>query len=801
MLKTNLILVLRKLRKDVKYTIMMLVGLVFGFAGTGLIGLYVINELSVDKFHAESSQIYQARHKVGVGEGTRDFSLTPGPLGDALLELPEVAMISRSTRASFKIEVPENQAVFNEFAAMYVDENFFDVFEFSFIQKASEDVLLNPNTVVVTESTAQRYFGRKDVLGEVITIKLGVLNKQLSIEGVVEDFPVNSSIQKNIFISLSTYVKGNVNVEPVMTQWETPFFITYFKTKGKVPLENLQAKFDQISERYYGNVDEQSYAEFKSEGGYWDFPIERFQDQYINGTSPFRNGNRANVYILSIVGVVIISLVFLNFINLWTLKLLRRSKEFGVRKFLGAGVKHIFLIFLLESAFYLIVSALVSLGLAEFFLVQFFNSTLANWAIAFTQFPYLVWLLIGVLTLFIMGMSIYPSLAFRKVRVIESLKGSLNKGKRASGLRNLLLGGQLTITLSFMIVLYFMNKQVDHLMNRDLGWDAENLIVIQDPFYAIYENKRDFRLLLTGLEEVPGVEAVVSSSVNPGRGLADVLISKRNSSDLINVKLAAYKGSFFKTFGIDFIEGRGITDNQSEQKNEVVINQTASIKYDIKTGDLIKWYGQEVRVVGISRDILVPPFSLSEQPVLFGNTSYPSRSYYLKIAANDPSGVLANVENVWRDFMGTAPFEYHYIQEDINQSLAGEQELSKLISYFSLFAMIISSLGVLAITGFVCQLRIKEVGIRKVLGAAYQNIYRVISSGFYLTLLFAFLVAVPISILLANNWLNNYTDRVSIEPVSILVIGLINLVLITLIVLSNSIKTMRVNPAKILRDD
>lgn len=799
MIKTNFFLVLRKLRKDIKYTTMIVVGLVFGFAGTGLIGLYIANELSVDKFLPNSGQVYQAKHTVGSGEGLQTFGFSPGPLSDALMEVPEVEVVSRARNASFKVKAGEKE--FNEFNAMYVDENFFHVFDFPFHQKESEEILEEPHTAVVTESTAQRYFGTTDVIGEFLTIKLGVLNKELKIQGVLKDFPMNSSIQKGLFISMSTFLRGNPQTEPTLRDWKVPFFLTFFKTKNSIEAANLQARLDQIEEKYFGNYSEESYEGFTAAGRRWEFPVERFDQQYINGTSSFRNAKKSDVYILGLVGLVIISLVLFNFINLWTLKTLRRGKEFGVRKFLGASRKQIFQIFLIESLFYLVSSSFLAFAFAEFLLIQFFNSSLSVWMNVMNQFPWLIGLVLVLPLLLALTLSIYPYLSFVKINLLNSLKGVYSKGKNAMRVRNLLLGGQLVITLCFMTVLYFMNEQIQFLMNRDLGWNPENIVVIRDPFYAIYENKKNFDSFISAMENQPGVIAASLSNVNPARGSSSVLISKPGSSETLNIGLLAYSGSFLETFEIDLIEGRMISADKDVANDEVVINKTASVLYEINAGDWIEWYGSRKKVVGIANDMLLPPFSISERPLMFGNMDNPSTSYYVRINANSQKTTIENLGNIWASFMGASPFDHHLIEEDIERSLASESQLSELISYFSVFALLISSLGVLAITGFVCEMKIKEVGIRKVLGAAYRSIYSILSSGFYRVFGIAFIISVPISVWVTGIWLNDFADRISIEPYVFVIIGVLNLLLITGIVLANSIKTMRLNPATVLRDE
>lgn len=798
----------RNLRKQRFYALINILGLAIGLASCLLIMLFVMDQLSYDTFHEKADRIYRVNYKAKLTADGDPYHIgaTPPPVARTLTnEFPEIELATRVYPKGSNLIRYEDKS-FEETDVLAVDSNFFKLFSFKLKEGNAATAFQEPNTVIVTEKTARKYFGNEPALGKILTIS----DKPYQVAAIAENPPRNS----HFTFTMLTSIAYEPQVEQFDWSWVYSALTTYVQLKEGAAAENLEAKFPGMVKRYAGNTIGKifgiSLGEFEKSGNSIQLflqplpAIHLYSDGITSGLGT--HGNVKYLYIFSCVALVILLLACINFMNLSTARSAGRSKEVGVRKVLGSDKRQLVFQFLTESLLTSLLAMLVAFGFSELFLQLFsddlfdgLNRNLLNqqglWAIA-TGLIFLVGIVAGS----------YPAFYLSAFKPVEVLKGKLRMGMKNSLVRSTLVVFQFAVSVCLIICTMLVFQQLNYLKNKNLGFDKENVIVIKNTD-RLGTNMQAFKQQLTRLPQV--LSSSFSTSLPATHTDQELFIQDGTATKdrLLHFVTADYE--YLPTLGINVKAGRNFSrdfpSDESEEGGAILINEAAAkiLGWENPIGKHLisqRGSGNEQEIVGVFENYHFKSLHNSIEPLLIV-LSTEGDYLSVRVKPGDVPQTVATIENQWKRYASNAPFDYSFLDENFNAQYKAEQQIGRLFTVFTSLAIFIACLGLFGLAAFTAEQRTKEIGIRKVLGASVFNVVHLLSGNFLKLVLLANVIAWPVAWYAVDQWLQDFEYRTTIEPWTFVGAGLLAISIALLTVGYQALKVARANPVESLRSE
>jgi putative ABC transport system permease protein len=789
---------IRNLLRNKTYAAINISGLAVGIAACLLIGIYILHELSFDKFHAKADRIVRVTMDYNAGDAESKVALTGTKVGPEFTRVfPEVEAYAR-TMKSTRIIKYEGQA-FEEKNFLYVDSAFLTMFSFPLIAGEAATALNSPDKIVVTRATAQKYFGAADPIGKILRIGD---TRDFMVTGVVENPPMNSQIKFDLIASFTS-----LNASKVEKWWEANY-ITYLQLSPKADINNLQS-------RVAAHMKKVSTDELKMEGGnYLTYHLEPLTSVHLHsaldGFEP--NNNITYIYILAVVAFLILCIASVNYTNLATAQSATRTAEIGIRKVMGAGKFQVFRQFLGESLLITFVAMILSLLLA-YITLPFFNELSGKEldpSVFFSPSTLIVLLITGIIVSLAAGF--YPATVLSNLRLINILKSGFSFTAGGSGIRKSLIVFQFAISIFLLIATTVVLQQLNYIQHKELGYSKDHVLVLpldnkMNPYWN--ELKRSF----AALPDVKSIGAAYEDPTEIGWG-DGISTGEGATAKEITVNALPVDEDFVKTLGIRIIAGTDYSYTDVQQLDTSNRNENLRYSYMLNESAVkaLGWKPEEAIGKTISKGVpgtvkaVVKDFHFKSlhNPitplVIFMDYRFPQQMF-IKIAGNNIPSTLKQLEATWKQRVAHRPFEYHFLDEDYNALYKTEQRTAGIFSTFSLLAITLACLGLFGLTAFAVVQRTKEIGIRKVLGATIPDIVSLLSKDFLLLVLVAVVVASPLAWFAANKWLQDFTYRINIEWWVFAVAGVAALAIALLTISIHAIKAALANPVKSLKTE
>ncbi|MEZ4974325.1 MAG: ABC transporter permease [Cyclobacteriaceae bacterium] len=798
MFKNYFKVALRNIVKHSFYSTINLLGLAAGVTCCLFVILYVADELSYDKFHYDAENIYSiGLHGKIAGQEIFTASSCP-PLHQAMVD--EIPGIEQATRISRRDNMvfKQEEKIFTENRIIFADSNFFQFFSFKLVEGDPVTALKAPNSVVLSEELAQKYFNG-DALGKLMTI--GNDNETYKVTGIAENTPHNSHFLYNALISTSSDKPQFEN-----GIWLNNSLYTYVRKNPQTTVESVNNKLQEMVAKYTAPQIEQfigvSFDKFLEQGNIYSYLLYPTLDTHLysewNDTIE-ANSDITYVYIFSAVGLFILVIACINFMNLSTARSSGRAKEVGLRKTLGSYREQMVAQFLAESTIYGMVAITIAVGLTYLLLPQF--NLLAGKQLAFASLvsPTFFAGVIGLVLVIGLLAGSYPAFYMTSFSAVEVLKGKVRAGLKSKGVRSGLVVFQFSLSIILIIATTVVYQQIEFLQSRNMGLDKQNVIALRNT-RNLKTNQQAFKNTLLDFPEIEN--ASYTNNVFPGINNTTAFRSASDQKDHI---MGRYVADFdhSATLKFEIAEGRFFSREFPSDSMAVVVNEAAVRELGWANPleeELIDYNGNDqvtMKVIGVVKDFNFESYKTKVRPLVIILTN--SANNLLIRYSGDPSAAVKNVEELWKKYASGQPFEYVFLDQNFDQLFREEQRLSTLFSIFTGLAIFIACLGLFALAAFTAEQRTKEIGIRKALGATVFNITKLLSREFTILVIIAFVLAIAPSYYLLNNWLDQFAYKVEISALVFVVSGVGALLIAWLTVVFQALKAGMAKPINSLR--
>lgn len=806
-------LALRNLRKDAGYSLINIAGLAGGIAACLLIFSYTRFETSYDGNHPNVERTYRVNQTAIWSPEGGMMGSTSLPLSKTLVDLyPEVEASMRINTPGGAIMRYEDHSgdltTYREDNILAADSNFFEFFDVQLTEGNSDMALQGRNKVVISEDAAHRFFGSESALGKILLWGENAI--PLEVTGVTIEQPENMHFHFDYLLSMYT----NPRIEQFEWSWIWTQVATYIRLVPGSSVNSLEAKFPEIAKTYVQSTFSRlgmNYEDFVADKGGWNYTLQPVQDIHLhsegigNRLGPI--GNSKTLRMLSILAGLILLMAIINFINLSTARASSRAKEVGVKKTLGALRGSLIGQFQVESItisfiamiFAILIVELLKPVIGELADVPFSTSFLYVWP------NVLVLPLIPLAVGFLAGL--YPSFYLTAFKPIQVLKGHLNSGVKTAGLRNALVAGQFTISIALMAGTLLVFQQLQFLSNKNLGFDKENIIVINNA-EQLGDQIESFRNELT---TYPAIASAAVSMDVPGRGSWEDIYMREGSDIKLPISQLKIDEHFFPTMGFELSRGRAFDKERSSDRDGLIINETTARMFDWTIDEamgkkiLYPGYPRDLTIIGVVNDFHFQSLHQNIAPLMFFNVKSDmwgdQRVVTIKYQSEEASETIAFVHTAWKKFSVNAPFDYSFFDQELDQLYAQEARLMKLVAFFTGFSIFIALLGLVGMVAYLVTQRRKEIGIRKVLGASTARIMILVNSLYLKLVLLAIALSIPLSWWAMQNWLESFAYRIDINPLIFIVAGVAEIVLAVLCVGYLTMRAASINPALVLKDE
>ncbi|MRS61510.1 FtsX-like permease family protein [Larkinella terrae] len=805
MIQNYLKIAWRNVRNQPALSFLNVFGLALGLASCLLITLYVVDELSYDRFHKKADRIYRVDIDAVFGGTEQRLTQVGDPIGPTLQkDYPQVEAYVRFYNVNASKLVRNGQEIIDERRSVHADPTLFDVFTFPALYGNTKTALDAPNSVVITESTARRYFGTPDAVGKPLEV-----NRSLyTITAVIRDMPQNSHFHFDFIFPMKavTYDWGN---------FLTSNFQTYVVLKEGVHYQEFNRNFAQVIERYFFPQAQQhmkmSSAEDFNRGGnklvFALFPLTDIHLRSDRQDELEANGNIQFVYIFSAIALFVLLIACVNFMNLSTARSAKRAREVGIRKTMGTNRPALIGQFLTESTLTVFFSLLLALGITAAGM-PFFNELAAK-SLSVNQlfmFPVLPVLLLIPLVVGLLAGS-YPAFFLSGFKPVAVLKGSIGSGFRKSNFRNALVVFQFATSVMLIIGTLIIYRQLNYIQTRDIGFNKQQVLIVNGT-HALGSNIEPFKNeLLTLPNVVAGTLSgflPVSSSARNGLTLSKVPVS--SPDNMFDTQNWFVDYDYLKTMGMTLTQGRNFSKDFGSDASAVVINESLAklLGYQNPVGQKIypvsNGTATPFTIIGVVKDFNYESLRQTVSPLLFSLRSNTELASF-RVNTQDLPKLLQQVEAVWKKFPTGAQFSYRFMDEAFDTMYRAEQRVGQIALTFAGLAILIACLGLFGLATYMAEQRTKEIGIRKVLGASAGGIVTLLSRDFLKLVLIAILVASPVAWYVMNRWLQEFAYKINMEWWVFAVAGLLAIGIALLTVSFQSIKAALMNPVKSLRSE
>jgi putative ABC transport system permease protein len=786
-----LMLAFRRLTRQFSYSMINISGLTMGIVCFTFIYLYVSHELSFDQFHAKKDNLYTTPFTWHFGDTTLPTARATSNVGPLLQQnYPEVQRFVRLTPMSRVVKNGDVVAEENSF--VFTDSTFFDMLSFELIEGNPKSALVEPKSVILTEKMAAKYFGtdwnRNSLLGT--TLQIGA-EDEYKITGVAKNPPSNSHIQFDFLASFSTFPEmANIS------GFDNSAYLTYVEL---VPGANV----DQLRNQIIEDIKKGFNGELPVEIGLKPFNEIYLEFGMSTGVGPI--SNITTVYIFGGIGILIIIIACINYMNLATARSVERAKEVGVRKVMGAARTQLIGQFLGESVIITFVSVLMALALLYAFLPLFNNLAAKELdlnLLSDTQLPVflvIIWLSVSFLA------GVYPAFALSGFSVIGVLRGRFKNSSAGSMLRRVLVVFQFSISVVLIVSTIVIYKQLSFVNNKTLGYDKDLIISLPlDP-----QSRPQIELLKQQFEKLSDVQATSVTGQLPSQiSYESTLAIKEGEENRQLMRISYIDNDYVETLGLETISGGEMSTTNTEAY-EFLINESAAKFFgwtpEDAIGQRIKiWNSEWGNVVGVVKDFHFSSLHEKIKPLVLYNTEgegFGRNNMMLRIVSDDFTATLKSIEDIWSKTVTHKPFEYAFLADKLDSSYEKEAHLSELISVFSILAIFIGCLGLFGLVSYTAYQRSKEIGIRKVLGASVGNIILILSKGFSRQIVVSLVIGITAAFFIMDMWLQSFEYKTTIGLDVILLSVIVTLGIALFTMSFKSIQAALLNPADTLRSE
>lgn len=800
----------RNLLRNKTFSLINILGWAIGLCSFLLITLYVLDELSYDRYNDKAGRIYRINMDARMGGMDIHLPFTPDQMGALLKQdYPQVETYTRIFNNEGTRLVKKGQEYLTEPRATNVDSTFFQVFTLPAIEGNTQTALNAPNTVVITASTAIKYFGTTHVVGQTLEVKKAEQETPYKITAVIKDIPANSHFQFDMLFSMKNvdYAWGNIGSHN---------FYTYLVLQPGTDYKVFEKKFTEYIQRYLfpdimkrSNI--KSWEEFERAGNMARYSLIPVTDIHLRSdrmSELLPSGNIQYVYIFAAVAAFILLIACINFMNLTTARAAGRAKEVGIRKALGTGRKELITQFLTESTFTAILSLILAIGLA-YLVLPLFNELAGKTMHMGKLFsPGILPLLIALP--FITGLlaGSYPAFFLSAFKPVEVLKGKLKMGNKRLSLRSVLVVFQFATSIILIIGTLVIYQQLYYIQHKNIGFNKDQVLIINET-RPLGDNATVFK---NEVLQLPGIKSGTVSSFVP------VSNSARNSNavsrdavvdakSMLNMQNWNIDYDYLETMGMQLVKGRNFSRSYGNDEAAVMINESAAklLGYDDAVGKVLyTMNGPGVTtprtIIGVVKNFHYESLHREIGPVIFMLQNSPGLVSF-RVTTTHLQTLIAQIKDKWNTIAPGLPFSYRFMDESFNAMYSAEQRIGKLAILFSSLAIIIACMGIFGLATFIAQQRMKEIGIRKTLGASVQSIVQLLSKDFLKLVMIAFIIAAPVAWWIMHHWLQDFAFRISISWWVFVVAGAAALLIALITVSFQSVKAALMNPLKSLNTE
>lgn len=795
MLKNYLLLAVKNFRKQKMFSLINILGLTVGITCCLMIFLFIVSEFSYDNFHKNGDNIYRVMRISHQSASPKNIPWLSPPYAAALRnDYPDA--IEHTMRVS-----PRNDLItyknnsFNEKKVVSVDSNFFTFFSYPLLKGNPATVLNDPSGMVMTETTAKKYFGNEDPIGKEIEFNK---ERRFKIVGIAKDVPVNSHLEFDIVIPNTSW-----HHSPFFNQWPNNGLYAYVQLNPAVKPAQLEKQFPAFMNKYMG-------AFYRENGFKMDLAIKPLKGIYLEGESPWdpvKHGNRKMVYIFMSIAVLILVIACINFMNLATARATDRSKEVGLRKVLGAVKKQLASQFIFES----LLMATLAAGLALLtlkLLMPAYNNFLGYELPSGWSNPWFYACIAGIILIVGLLAGSYPALLMSSFSPIESLKGKLRVGKGGARFRKVLVVFQFGISVLLIVCVAIVMKQMHYVRTADLGFHKEQSMIVRLDNSAIYDNKELFKNQLLTDKSVLNVSLM---SGEPG-GFHDSYgfeaEAKPGEKIMINTEFSDFQ--YAGTLGLKIIAGRDFSpEYPTDSTKAVLINRAAAetLGYTTPEQAVGKWIknitadSERRTIVGVVENYHYTSMKQAIGPLVISTKKGDRRLALVRLHATQLQPAIERIKKIYAANAPDHPFEYDFLDERFDKLYKTEVRQETLLSIFSIIAIVIACLGLFGLASYTAIKRTREIGVRKVLGSSISNIILLLTKDLLKPVLFGTLIAIPVGYLVMQQWLQGFVYRTDIQWWLFAMAALIGVGIAVLTVSVQAIKAALANPVKSLRTE
>lgn len=797
----------RSLLKNKAFSFLNILGLAIGMACCMVIFQYVTFEKSYDTFHSNNENLYRVQYN-SYKDGITIFECAAAvpAVGKAMKEnFPEIE--------DYAIAFPSAGVVsygdinFREERVQLATPSWLTMFDWELIQGDIASALDGPKKMVLTESTARKYFGTEDPVGKSLKWSNGWFTADYLVTGVVKDVPDNSHIRFSILASHSTLREASGGDSE--TSWGWYDHNTYVSLQPGVDPKDFDKRFAEYLYSIQG-------TEFEESGRLSEFLLQPINDIHLKSSllqesEPEENGDAQSVYFLGVLAIFILVIAWVNYINLASAKSMERAREVGVRKVLGAYKGQLIRQFIVESIVVNLLAAMISLGIVALVLPYFNNLTGSplSLALIFNSGTWVVVLSVFLGGAFLSG--IYPAFVLSSFRPIVVLKGKLSTSGKGAMLRKSLVTFQFLASVFLIAGTIIVYKQLEFLKNRDLGFKMESTLVIKGPSVlqvdSLYANYLEgFKNEVTSIAAISGLSTATNV---PGDEIFWTYGAKRAEAPVSDLKTVYHVGidyEYVPNFDIKVLHGRNYDRSFPTDEAGIMLNLAATQFLGFENpedaiGEKVTDGGEESEVIGVLDNYNQMSLKSTVAPIIYRLQPNGNSFYALKLQSNNTSLITEQVKASWDNFFPGNPMDYFYLDSFYNRQYAKDDQFGTVFSIFSVLAIIVSCLGLFGLSAFSALQRTKEIGVRKVLGASVSSILLLLSREYLYLILFAVGLGVPLTYLVMNNWLDNFAYRTEISWLTFALAAFIVLGVALLTVSFQTVKSARTNPSNTLRNE
>ena len=793
------------------YSTLNILGLAIGLSCFLLIALYVMDELSYDRFYPNAERIYRINSDIRFGGAEMLMPVSSDMTGQLMKkDYPQVEQYTRIYTFTGDKLIRKGNEYIDEAKVAHVDSTFFDVFQIPVVHGNTQHALDEPNTVVLTASTAKKYFGSTDVVGKTLEVMKDGKKPSYKITAVIKDFPDNADFHFDLLFSMK-----NANYR--WGQLTSHNFYTYLLLKKGTDYKAFEKNFVTYVDKYvlpeakrYMNIS--SMADFEKAGNKLEYTLIPLTDIHLHSARQFElspGGNIEYVYIFSAVALFILLIACVNFMNLTTARSANRAKEVGIRKVLGTEKRYLVMQFLFESMLTTLVAMVIAIVVVYLVLPLFNDVANKDMTLSSLFSPYILPLLIALPLAVGLLAGSYPAFFLSAFKPIEVLKGKLKLGSRSGNLRSVLVVFQFATSIILIIGTIVVYKQLHYIQTKDIGFNKNQVLVI-DGTGVLDKNADVFK---NEVLNMPGVVSgtlsaylpVSNSSRSDNTWYRQEVMSSESGIDMQNWKVDY---DYIKTMGMEVIKGRNFSRDYPTDSSAAIINETTARLLGFKEPVGKQIYttvqGSEdlapYTIIGVVKNFNFESLHHDVGPLVLRLSSSPYTVSFKIHTANIP-GLIAKIKATWKTMVPGFPFSYRFLDDSFDEMYRAEQRAGTIALIFSVLAIFIACLGLFGLATFIAEQRTKEIGIRKVLGASVQGIVGMLSKDFLKLVTIAFMIAVPVAWYAMNVWLRGFAYRISLSWWIFIAAGVAAFLIALITVSFQAIKAAIANPVTSLRTE